>query len=54
MDQHDDGAGARYAKLEARLEILLCRLDEMTQEVAVIKQQQSDILEYVKITAKKK
>jgi len=54
VDQHDDGAGARYAKLEARLEILLCRLDEMTQEVAVIKQQQSDILEYVKITAKKK
>lgn len=54
MDQHDDGAGARYAKLEARLEILLSRLDEMTQEVLAIKQQQADILEFVKTTAKKK
>jgi hypothetical protein len=54
VDQHNDGAGTRYAKLEARLEILLQRLDEMTQEVIEIKQQQYDILNFVKETTKKK
>ena len=36
VDQHVDDAGTRYAKLEARLEIVLARLEEMTQEVLAI------------------
>ena len=52
MDKHSDGAGARYAKLEDRLEILIKRLDEMTQEVVEIKQQQADILDFIKTTVK--
>jgi hypothetical protein len=54
VDQHDDGAGVRYAKLEARLEIVLARLEEMTQEVLAIKQQQEDLLNIVKTNLKKK
>lgn len=54
MDQHTDGAGARYASLEARLETVLKRLDKMTQDVLAIKQQQADILDFVKTTLKKK
>jgi hypothetical protein len=54
VDQHTDDAGARYAKLEARLEIVLARLEEMTQEVLAIKQQQEDLLNIVKTTLKKK
>jgi hypothetical protein len=54
VDQHDDGAGARYAKLEARLEVVLARLDEMTQEVLAIKQQQADLLTIVRTNLKKK
>jgi hypothetical protein len=34
--------------LEARLEVVLSRLEEMTQEVLAIKQQQEDILNIVK------
>lgn len=54
MDQHTDDASTRYAKLEARLEIVLARLEEMTQEVLAIKQQQEDLLNIVKTTLKKK
>jgi hypothetical protein len=54
VDQHLDDAGTRYAKLEARLEIVLARLEEMTQEVLAIKQQQEDLLDIVKTTLKKK
>ena len=54
MDQHTDDAGTRYAKLEERLEIVLTRLEEMTQEVLAIKQQQADILTIVKTNLKKK
>ena len=53
MDQHTDDAGTSYAKLEARLEIVLTRLDEMTREVLAIKQQQADILNLVKTKLKK-
>ena len=53
VDQHTDDAGASYAKLEARLEIVLTRLDEMTREVLAIKQQQADILNLVKTKLKK-
>lgn len=52
MDKHSDGAGARYAKLEDRLEILIKRLDQMTQEVVEIKQQQADILDFIKTNVK--
>lgn len=52
MDKHSDGAGARYAKLEGRLEILIKRLDQMTQEVVEIKQQQADILDFIKTNVK--
>jgi hypothetical protein len=54
VDQHDDDAGSRYAKLEARLEVVLARLEEMTQEVLAIKQQQEDLLNIVKTSLKKK
>lgn len=54
MDQHTDDASARYAKLEARLEIVLARLEEMTHEVLAIKQQQEDLLNIVKTNLKKK
>jgi hypothetical protein len=54
VDQHLDDASTRYAKLEARLEIVLARLEEMTQEVLAIKQQQEDLLNIVKTTLKKK
>jgi len=54
VDQHTDDAGISYAKLEARLEIVLARLAEMTQEVLAIKQQQADILNLVKTNLKKK
>ncbi len=53
VDQHTDDAGTSYAKLEARLEIVLTRLDEMTREVLAIKQQQADILNLVKTKLKK-
>lgn len=54
MDKHTDDAGTRYAKLEERLAILLDRLDEMTEEVSKIKQQQLEILTFIKTTVKKK
>ncbi len=54
VDQHDDDAGSRYAKLEARLEVVLARLEEMTQEVLAIKQQQADLLTIVRTNLKKK
>lgn len=54
MDQHNDDAGSRYAKLEARLEVVLARLEEMTHEVLAIKQQQEDLLNIVKTSLKKK
>ena len=54
MDQHNDDAGSRYAKLEARLEVVLARLEEMTQEVLAIKQQQADLLTIVRTNLKKK
>jgi len=54
VDEHSDGAGPRYLMLEKRLAILIDRLDEMTQEVLEIKQQQTDILEFIKTTTKKK
>jgi hypothetical protein len=54
VDQHDDGAGVRFTKLEARLEVVLARLEEMTQEVLAIKQQQADLLNIVKTSFKKK
>lgn len=54
MDQHTDDASTSYSKLEARLEIVLARLAEMTQEVLAIKQQQADILNLVKTNLKKK
>ncbi len=54
MDQHNDDTGTSYAKLEARLEIVLARLKEMTQEVLAIKQQQADLLTIVKTNLKKK
>lgn len=54
MDQHDDDAGSRFAKLEARLEVVLARLEEMTQEVLAIKQQQADLLTIVRTNLKKK
>jgi hypothetical protein len=54
VDQHNDDAGSRYAKLEARLEVVLARLEEMTQEVLAIKQQQEDLLNIVKTSLKKK
>jgi hypothetical protein len=53
VDQHTNDAGTRYAKLEARLEIVLARLNEMTQEVLAIKQQQEDLINIVKTTFKK-
>ena len=53
VDQHNDDAGTRYAKLEARLEVVLARLEEMTQEVMAIKQQQADLLNIVKTNFKK-
>ena len=54
MDKHSNDAGPRYEKLEARLVILINRLDEMSQEVIEIKQQQADILEFIKATTKRK
>jgi hypothetical protein len=48
VDKHNNDAGTRYALLEARLEVVLSRLEEMTQEVLAIKQQQEDILNIVK------
>ena len=48
MDTHNDVAGTRYALLEARLEVVLDQLAEMTKEVLAIKQQQADILDIVK------
>jgi hypothetical protein len=54
VDQHNDDTGTSYAKLEARLEIVLARLKEMTQEVLAIKQQQADLLTIVKTNLKKK
>jgi len=48
VDTHNDVAGTRYALLEARLEVVLDQLAEMTKEVLAIKQQQADILDIVK------
>ena len=48
VDKHNNDAGTRYALLEARLEVVLSRLEEMTQEVLAIRQQQEDILDIVK------
>jgi hypothetical protein len=53
VDQHDNDAGLRFSKLEARLEVVLSRLEEMTQEVLAIKQQQADLLTIVKANLKK-
>ena len=54
MDTHNDVAGTRYALLEARLEVVLDQLAEMTKEVLAIKQQQADILDIVKTKFDKK
>jgi hypothetical protein len=54
VDQHNDEAGSRYAQLEERIEVVLALLDEMTKEVQEIRQQQSDLIDLVKVTYNKK
>lgn len=54
MDTHHDEASTRYTLLEARLEIVLDQLMELSKEVLAIKQQQADILNIVKEKFNKK
>jgi hypothetical protein len=48
VDQHNDGAGARYADLELRLAEVIKKFDCMASEMKNIQQQQQDLIELVK------
>ncbi len=53
MDKHDDDAGSRYAKLEQRLAEFIQKFDAMNCEMTAIKQQQLELLEFIKQNLKK-
>jgi hypothetical protein len=53
VDKHDDDAGSRYAKLEQRLTEFIEKFDAMNTEMTAIKEQQIELLEFIKQNLKK-
>lgn len=53
MDKHNDDTSSRYAKLEQRLEEFIEKFDAMNTEMIAIKQQQVELLEFIKQNLKK-
>ena len=46
--KHNDGAGTRYESLEKKLGLFIEKLNSVTSEIDEIKQQQAEILNYIK------
>jgi len=53
VDKHHDGASTRYAMLEERLAEFISKFDCMAAEMNEIKQQQAELIEFVKQQFKK-
>jgi hypothetical protein len=48
LAKHDNGAGPRYEKLEEKLGEFIEKLSVVTSEIDQIKQQQAEILDFIK------
>ena len=46
--KHDNGSGPRYESLEVKLELFIEKLNAVKSEINEIKQQQAEILNYIK------
>jgi hypothetical protein len=46
--KHDNGSGPRYESLEIKLEQFIEKLNSVKSEINEIKQQQAEILDYIK------
>jgi hypothetical protein len=48
LAEHNDGSGPRYESLEKKLGTFIEKLNAVKSEINEIKQQQAEILEYIK------
>ena len=48
LAKHNNGAGPRYERLEVKLEQFIEKLNSVKSEINEIKQQQAEILNYIK------
>ena len=48
LAKHDDGSGPRYERLEIKLGQFIEKLNAVKTEINEIKQQQAEILDYIK------
>lgn len=53
MDKHNNDASTRYAKLEQRLAEFIQKFDAMNCEMTTIKQQQLELIEFIRQNFKK-